>query len=117
MTEPTTIPAVIPFSRAPVETGQHDQAKGKCNPNMRDASTSDVVDNDRASPCEYQREGPEAFSSEPLRHHDLHRRRLQADLVAPLLNFGPDFVANKADLFKLCDFAPLHVRRIWETPM
>ena len=29
----------------------------------------------------------------------LHRRRLQADLVAPLLDLRPDFVANKADLF------------------
>src|SRR6476620_3602676 len=84
---------------------------------MRDASTGDLVNNDRASPRENEREGPETFSSKFFRHRNLHRRRLQTDFVAPLLNFRPDFVANKADLFEFRGFAALHLRRIWEAPM
>src|SRR5437016_4805822 len=47
----------------------------------------------------------------------IHRRRLQADLVAPLLNLRPDFVANDPDLFEFCGLAALHLRRIGEAPM
>ena len=92
-----------------INHGQHDQAEGKRNPHMGDASTGDFVNNDRASPRENEREGPETFSSEFLRHPDLHRRRLQADFVAPLLNLRPNFVANKPDLFEFCGFAALHL--------
>src|SRR5207302_11166917 len=52
-----------------------------------------------------------------FRHRDLHRRRLQADLVAPLLDLRPDFVANDPDLSEFCGFAALHLRRIGEAPM
>src|SRR5438128_5959838 len=47
----------------------------------------------------------------------IHRRRLQADLVAPLLNLRPDFIANDPDLFEFCGFAALHLRRIGKAPM
>ena len=53
---------------------------------MRDASAGDFVNDDRASPRENEREGPETFSREFFRHRALRRRRLQADFVAPLLN-------------------------------
>ena len=82
-----------------IDHGQDDQAEGKRNPNMGDTSARDFVNHDRAGPCENQGEGTKTFSSELFRHPDLRRRRLQADLFAPLLNLRPDFVPNKADLF------------------
>jgi len=57
-----------------VDHSQHDQAEGKRNPHMRDASSGDFVNNDRASSRENEREGPETFSREFFPH--LHRRRL-----------------------------------------
>src|SRR5258708_3591511 len=84
---------------------------------MRDASTSDFVNDDRAGPRENERKSPETFSREFFPHRDLHRRRLQADLVAPPLNLRPDFVANDPDLFEFCGLAALHLRRIGEAPM
>src|SRR6476469_7636133 len=84
---------------------------------MRDASAGDFVNYDRARPRENEREGPETFSGEFLSHRDLRRYRLQADLVAPLLNLRPDFVANKPDLFEFCGFAASHLRWIGEAPM
>src|SRR6476660_9076844 len=68
-------------------------------------------------PAKTSAEGPETFRREFLRHCDLHRRRLQADLVAPLLNLRPNFVANDPDLFEFCGFASLHLRWIREAPM
>ena len=92
-----------------VDHGQHDQAERQRDPHMRDASAGDFVNDDRASPRENEREGPETFSREFFRHRALRRRRLQADFVAPLLNLRPDFVANNANLFEFCGFAALHL--------
>src|SRR4029079_6175462 len=84
---------------------------------MGNASPTDFVNYDSASPRENQREGSETFSGEFLCHRDLRGRRLQATLVAPLLNLRPDFVANDPDLFEFCGFASLHLRWIREAPM
>src|SRR5438874_6000557 len=84
---------------------------------MGDTSARDFVNHDRAGPCEDQREGTETFASEFFRHLDLHRRGLQADLFAPLLNLRPDLVANEPNLFEFCGFTALHLRRIREAPM
>src|SRR4029077_6361713 len=83
-----------------VNHGQHDQAEGQRDPHMGNASPTDFVNYDRASPREHEREGPETFSREFFRHRALRRRRLQADFVAPLLNLCPYFVANDPDLFE-----------------
>ena len=88
-----------------IDHGQDDQAEGKRNPNVRDTSGSDFVNDNGARPRENQRECPEAFSRESFRHPDL--RGLEAGLFAPLLDLRPDFVANKADLFELYGFAAL----------
>ena len=89
-----------------VNHGQHDQAEGQRNPHMGNASPTDLVNDDRASPRENEREGPETFRNEFFCHPDL--RGLQADLVAPLLNLRPDFVTNDPDLFEFCGFTALH---------
>ena len=92
-----------------VDHGQHDQAERQRNPHVRDAAPGHFVNDDCASPRENEREGPETFSRKLFPHRDLHRRRLQTDFVAPLLNLRPDFVANKADLFEFCGVAALHL--------
>ena len=92
-----------------VNHGEHDQAEGQRDPHMGNASPTDFVNDDRASPRENEREGSETFSGEFLRHRDLCRHRLQADFVAPLLNLRPDFVANEPDLFEFCGVAALHL--------
>src|SRR5437764_13643731 len=87
-----------------IDHGQDDQAEGKRNPNMGDTSARDFVNHDRAGPCEDQREGTATSASEFFRHPDLRCRRLQAHLLAPLLNLRPDVVANYPDLIASCGY-------------